>query len=70
MSEINPAITDLRDRQASEVKKTIRAESMRMALAFLPKDGDASVEEALNYAKRIYDYVEYGSVPPLPKNKK
>jgi len=67
MDTINPAITDLRDKQALEIKKTIRAESMRMALAFVPKDSEVSVDEALNYAKKIYDYVEYGSVPPLPK---
>ena len=71
MEKINPAIADLRDVKASELKKTIRAEAMRMALGFHSSNEDRlTVDEILNSAKKMFDFMEYGSVPPLPKKDK
>ena len=71
MEKINPAIADLRDAKASELKKTIRAEAMRMALGFHSSNEDRlTVDEILNSAKKMFDFMEYGSVPPLPMKDK
>ena len=54
---LNPHVLDLRDKEAKNTARALRTEAMKMALAVI-KEG----ENPITSAKKIYEFIEYGSV--------
>ena len=61
----NPYIVGLQDKEDKNTARTLRAESMKMALASATEG-----EDAVRKASRIYKFIEYGSIELTDKEKK
>ena len=61
----NPYIVGLQDKEDKNTARTLRVESMKMALASVEEG-----EDAVRKASRIYKFIEYGSIELTDKQKK